>query len=401
MLLGVVGKPNVGKSTFFKALTMSDILIANYPFATIEPNKGFGHVRIDCVDTFFNVQCNPRTGFCKKHQRFVPVEIIDVAGLVPGAYEGKGMGNKFLDDLRQADALIHVVDASGSTNEKGENVPRNSYDPVNDVKFLEIELDQWYLGILNKVWPKFTKQIQQLKQDPIEEITRQFTGLGLTESKVVEALELSKLKEENIAKWTDQELERFASSLRKISKPIIIAANKIDIPQTIENVERLKKEFPNYLIIPVSAESELVLREASNHNLIDYLPGDNNFEITQEGRGKLNERQIKALEFVKNNILEKCNSTGIQQVINHCVFDLLDYIAIFPGGMNKLEDKNGRILPDCFLLPNGSKAIDFAYKIHTDLGKHFIKAMDVKEKRVIGADHKLKHLDVIEIMSNA
>lgn len=401
MLLGVVGKPNVGKSTFFKALTMSDILIANYPFATIDPNKGFGHVRIDCVDTFFNVQCNPRTGFCKKHQRFVPVEVIDVAGLVPGAYEGKGMGNKFLDDLRQADALIHVIDASGSTNEKGEPVAKNTYDPANDIRFLEIELDKWYLGILNKVWPKFSKQIAQLKQDPIEEITKQFTGLGLTENKVVNAMENSNLYEKDIIKWTEDDLDVFASNLRKISKPIIIAANKVDISGANENIERLKKQFPEYIIIPISAEGELVLREASNHELIDYLPGDNNFEITTKGNEKLNEKQKKALDFVKSTILDKHNSTGIQRVINKTVFDLLDYIAIFPGGMNKLEDKNGRILPDCFLIKNGSTSLDFAFKIHTDLGKHFIKAMDVKAKRVIGADHKLKHLDVIEIMSNA
>src|SRR3989344_3018301 len=161
MLIGVVGKANVGKSTLFKAMTMADVLIANYPFATIEPNKGFGFVRIPCVDAFFGTQCNPRVGYCEEHNRFVPVEIVDVAGLVPGAHEGKGMGNHFLDDLRPADALIHVVDISGGTNEKGDPVEPGSYDPLNDIRFLETELDMWYLQILNKGWQKFARQVQQ------------------------------------------------------------------------------------------------------------------------------------------------------------------------------------------------------------------------------------------------
>ena len=137
MLIGIVGKPSCGKSTFFNAQTLANVEIANYPFTTIKPNHGTGYVRVDCVDREFNTKCNPRFGYCIESNRFVPVELLDVAGLVPGAHEGKGMGNQFLDDLNQADVLIHIIDVAGSTNEKGESVPALSYNPANDIKFLE------------------------------------------------------------------------------------------------------------------------------------------------------------------------------------------------------------------------------------------------------------------------
>jgi hypothetical protein len=395
MIVGVVGKANVGKSTFFKALTLADVEIANYPFATIKPNSGIAHVRIDCIDTEFNVQCNPREGYCINHQRFVPIELIDVAGLVPGAYEGKGMGNQFLDDLRQADALIHVIDISGSTNDKGEPVKPGTRDPIEDIKFLEVEMDMWYLGILKKGWEKFARTVQQEHQDIKKALTDQLSGLGVTEEMVESTLK--GMDETNYTTWTEQHLKDIATNLRKKTKPMIIAANKIDFPGAEDNLKRIKEEFPNYIIIPCSAESELAIKEAAKEDLIEYLPGDNDFKILEET--KLNEKQKKALNFVKENILKKYNSTGVQEIINKATFQLLKLIAIFPGGVNKLEDQHGNILPDCFLLKEGSTALDFAYKIHTDLGDKFIRAIDVKTKRTVGKEHILKHRDVVEIIT--
>src|SRR3989338_6474207 len=110
MLLGLVGKPSAGKSTFFKAATLAEVAIASYPFTTIKANQGVGYVKIDCIDKEFKVQCNPNHGFCINGKRFVPVDLLDVARLVPGASEGKGLGNQFLDDLTKADALISILD---------------------------------------------------------------------------------------------------------------------------------------------------------------------------------------------------------------------------------------------------------------------------------------------------
>ncbi len=394
MIIGVVGKANVGKSTFFKSLTLAEILIANYPFATIDPNKGFGHVRIECAEKHFDVKCNPRFGYCLEGIRFVPVEVIDVAGLVPGAHEGKGMGNRFLDDLRQAHALIHIVDIAGSTNEKGEPVEPGSYDPALDIKFLEIELDMWYLSILKKGWEKLARQIQQEKSQITKVLAKQLSGLNITEDIVAFVIKKLGLNMERPIDWTKEDLLEMAKTFRKITKPMIIAANKIDLPTAKDNLERIKKQFPDYTIIPCSAESELALKEAAKKNLIEYIPGATDFKVI----GQLNEKQDKALQFIKSNILNKWGSTGVQPAIDDAVFKLLKYIAIFPGGINKLADQHGNVLPDCFLLPEGSTALNFAYKLHSDFGDNFIRAIDVKTKRTVGRDHILQNGDVIEII---
>ncbi|MFW6450184.1 MAG: redox-regulated ATPase YchF [Nanoarchaeota archaeon] len=397
MQIGVVGKANVGKSTFFKALTLADIEIANYPFATIEPNKGVGFVKVECVCKDFNTKCNPREGFCTGYYRFVPVEVIDVAGLVPGACEGKGMGNQFLDDLRQADCLIHVIDASGSTNEKGEPVEAGSYDPGRDIEFLEVELDMWYFGILKKGWEKLSRQMQQEQREPHIVLGKQLTGLGIDEDMVKEAIKKLELNPDKPAEWSDGEMKKLASYLRAKSKPMIIAANKIDTTTGKKNIENLKEKFPHHIIVPCSAESELALKEAGKHKLIDYVHGSNKFEILDEN--KLSEKQISALEFILKNLLDTFGSTGVQETLDKAVFELLGYIAVFPGGVSKLEDQYGNVLPDCFLVPGKATALDFAYRLHTDLGKGFIKAIDVKTKMTVGKEHPLKHRDVIEIMS--
>ena len=395
MQIGIVGKPNCGKSTFFKALTLADVLIANYPFATIKPNVSFGYVKIDCADKFFSTQCNPRFGFCINNKRFVPVEIIDVAGLVPGAYEGKGMGNQFLDDLRQANALIHVIDCSGGTNEKGEPIEPGSYDPANDIKFLEFELDMWYFQILKKGWEKFVRTVQQEHKEIQKAIAKQLSAFNVTEKLAEDTLKKLGFDLGNPTSWTDEQLKQLATEFRKETKKMIIAANKIDVPVAKQNLERLKKEFPDYIIIGCSAESELALKEAAKHDLIKYVPGENNFEAI----GQLSDKQKQALDFIKKSILDVYGSTGVQQMINSAVFELLKYIAVFPGGGN-LKDSEGRTLPDCFLLPENSTALDFAYKIHTDLGNNFIRAIDFRTKRVVGKEHILKTGDVIEIVTS-
>jgi len=393
MLIGLVGKPNVGKSTFFKSATLSDVLIANYPFATIKPNHGIGYVKIDCIDKELKTQCNPREGYCINHIRFVPVELMDVAGLVEGASQGKGLGNQFLDDLRQADAFIQIVDLSGTTDAEGK--PTENYYPGQDIRMLENELDKWYLGILKKVWKTFARTIELSKQKFEESVAKQFTGLKINEYDVKDVVLKGNFDSAKPNSWSDDELARFASMLRQLTKPMIIAGNKIDTEKSKENLDKLKKEFPKLNIVPCSADSELALKQAAKAGIIDYLPGEKTFKLRKD----LNEKQKQALESIQKNVLDKYDQgTGVQFILNHVVFDLLKYIAVFPAGA-KLADSKGNILPDCYLMPPNSTALDFAFKLHTDIGKAFVKAIDVRTKMAVGKDYKIKNRDGLEIMT--
>jgi len=396
MLIGIVGKANVGKSTFFKATTLADVLIANYPFATIDPNKGFGFVRVKDPGPDLGVVSTPRTGFIRDGTRFVPVEVMDVAGLVPGAHEGKGMGNKFLDDLRQADAFLHIVDMSGSTNEKGEPREPGTHDPAFDVRFLEVELDMWIYSLISKGWEKFARQVQTENKDAARALAKQLSGLKVTEEIVKDAINTLKLDPTKPINWGDENLLKLSTIIRKKTKPMLIVANKMDVATAQESLERCKKEFPDYKFIPCCGEAELALKEADHKGLIKYIPGSKTVEMTD----KLNPAQKKAIEFIQKNVLEKYGGTGVQEALDIAVFELLKYIAIFPGSAGKQGDSQGRILPDCFLLPPGSTAIDFAAKIHTDLVRDFVAAIDVRAKRKIGKEHPLKHRDIVEIKTS-
>jgi ribosome-binding ATPase len=393
MIIGLVGKPSAGKSTFFKAATLAEVDIAPYPFTTIKPNHGVGYVRIDCIDKELNTQCQPNHGFCIQHQRFVPIDLVDVAGLVPGASEGKGLGNKFLDDLRQADAFIHIVDVSGTTNSEGKIVTEGNHNPCDDVLFLEEELNKWYFNLLVKAWKSFSRKVELEESDFADSVSKQFSGLKVTKRQVKDVLgKLSFSERPSI--WNDSQLMKFALELRNESKPTIIAANKIDMEKSKENLEKIKTKFPHAKIIPCSADFELALREAAKAGLIEYIPGDSDFKII----GELNAGQKKAIEKIKD-FLKIHGNTGVQQILNFSVFSLLGYLAIFPAGATKLADSKGRILPDCFLLPGGSTALDFAYYLHTDFGKNFIRAIDARTKKALGKSYELKNRDALEIVT--
>jgi len=397
MLIGIVGKTNTGKSTLFKALTLVDVEISNRVFTTIKPNHAVGFVKANCPEEKAKTRCKPNHGYCKEGVRFIPVELLDVAGLVPGAHEGKGLGNQFLDDLRQADAFIHVIDISGSTNENGEPVEKGSYDPANDVRFLEEEIGYWFFGLMKKNWAKFSKEVEMQKRELIDSLAKQFSGLKITESQIKKALEVTSLPKDTPAQWSDEDLRKFAFELRKLSKRMIIAANKIDVPGSEKNLEKLRKESPEYIIIPCSAESELALKEADKHSLVKYVPGKREFEILKAE--KLNEKQKHALNFIKNNVLEKHKSTGVQECLDKAVFDLLDYIVVYPvANVNKLTDKKGNVLPDAILVEKGTKLKEFAGKVHTEMADKFIGGIDFETRRKLGADHEVKDGDIVEIV---
>ncbi len=384
MEIGIVGKPNVGKSTFFKALTLVDVEIANYPFTTIQANVGVGYVRTECACKRFGVKCNPNNSYCLNQNRFVPVKLIDVAGLVPGAHKGKGLGNKFLDELIRADALIHVVDISGQTNELGEAT--TGHDPTIDISFLEDEIDLWFHEILKRNWGKIQGKVKYQKQNLVKELGDVLSGLGINEERIKQAAKSTNLTDLP----SDDNLKDFAVELRKISKPMIIACNKIDL--TTMYFDKLE----NYEAIPCCAEAELALRRAESSEVIEYSPGDSNFKIV----ASLDEKQAKGLDFIRTHILAKFGSTGLQKCLNTAVFKTLDQMVVYPvEDDNKLTDSKGNVLPDAHLMPRGSTALDLAYKIHTDIGDRFIGAIDCKTRRKVGKDHSLEDGDVIKILT--
>ena len=396
MLVGLIGRPSSGKSTFFKAATLMDVLIADYPFATIKPNHGMGFVKIEDLAPEFGKVADPREGYVrdgdgkKGKWRFVPFDLMDVAGLVEGASEGKGLGNEFLNDLAGADAFIHVVDMSGETD--GEGKPAKDYYPGNDLRIIEGELDKWYLGILMKVWRVFSRTVEMQKKNLAEAIAQQFSGLKVSVEDVKAVLRKVSGNVEKPNSWSNSEVFEFAQTLRKRSKPMVIAANKMDCLNSKGNLDRMKAEF-DYPIVSCFSEGELALREADKCGVIEYVPGEGSFEI-KEGA---NEKQRTALEGIRK-FLDEFGSTGVQEILNKTVFDILEMICIFPAG-DKLEDSKGNVLPDCYLMKKGSTALDFAFRLHSDIGKNFIKAVDVRTKRAVGKDYELKHRDGFEIMT--
>jgi len=383
--IGIAGKPNAGKSTFFKAATLADAEIANYPFTTIKPNVGVGYVRVKCVCQELGVKCNE----CIDGWRFIPVKLIDVAGLVPDAHKGRGLGNEFLDNLRQSEAVIHVVDASGSTDEEGNEIGLGERNPVEDVKFLYHEIDMWLFGILKRNWDKIIRRMKAEKRDPAKFLTEQLAGLGFEEWMVREAM-----RGFDVSALSEEELKSFAVELRKRRMQMVIAANKADKAprKMLEELMKLDE-----IVVPTSAAYELILRTAAKNGYIKYLPGDPDFEIIKE----LNEKQLKALEKIRE-FLKEFGSTGVQDAINRVVFDLLDYIVVYPvEDENKFTDSKGNVLPDAMLVKRGTTAKELAFKIHTEIGKHFIYALDARTKMRVADDYELKNNDVIKIVSGA
>jgi len=384
--LAIIGKPNAGKSTFLKAATLADVRIASYPFTTISPNFAIAYVTTKCVCKELGLNCNN----CINGIRFIPIKLIDVPGLVPGAHKGRGLGNKFLDDLRQAQAFIHVVDFSGLTDSEGN--PTKGHNPIEDIEFLENEIDEWLFSIVLRALERYFKTSNTIDFEKIDMLTnliaKQLTGLGIKESVIKSCLLELKgvLSEEN--------LKYFVKSLRKKAKPMLIAANKIDMEEAKENYFKLKDKI-EYPIIPCSADYELALRIANQKGIIDYLPGERDFKI----KGNINEKQILALEKIRR-MLNEFGSTGVQDCLNKIVFDLLNYIVVYPvENENKFSDKKGNILPDALLLPKESKPIDLAFAIHSDLGENFICAIDAKTKQKVANDYELKNNDIIKIVA--
>jgi ribosome-binding ATPase YchF (GTP1/OBG family) len=387
--VALAGKPNAGKSTFYKAATESEVDVGNYPFTTIDPNRGVSYVRTECPCLDREERCGDE--HCRGGKRYVPVELLDVAGLVPGAHEGRGLGNQFLDELTSADVILNVVDASGGTNEEGEPVEIGSHDPVADVDFVETELDLWLASIVDRNWESVERASRSPDFDLDEELTDVLTGVGATAADVATVLRDIDYPEDPIA-WTDDHREALAREIRRRTKPIVVVANKVDIAPP-ENLQRLREAAD--LVVPTTADGELGLRRAAEAGVVDYDPGDEEFDIV----GDVSDHQRDGLEQIRD-VMQAGVGTGIQQALDRAVYGLLDMLTAYPvQNESKWTDGQGNVLPDAFLLPVGSTPEDLAYAVHSDIGDGYVHAVDARENRRISDDHELSEGDVIKIVS--
>ncbi len=398
-LIGIVGKPSAGKSTFLNAACLTNAKVSELPFTTIEPNKGVAYIKTKCVCQDLNVDDNPKNSYCVKGDRFIPINVLDVAGLVPDAHKGKGLGNQFLNDLTRADALIHIIDISGSLDGTGKRIKMGENDPYDDILFLEKEINLWFKQILEREdWEKFLKSHARERKSFIEELYKRLSGIKVNRKEIIQALKTSALEELNPSLWSDKDLLNFSKSLREKSKPIVVVANKIDRENGMENFNRLKNEYEEK-IIPCSALAEYFLRTYHQEKKIEYIPGSNSFRILNNDR--FNQNELKGLINIQEKIIKPFNETGVQAVLNFTVFSTLNQICVYPiSDINKFSDNKGNVLPDAFLVRKGTLLRDFVRdKIHTDLADHFIFGIDARTKRRLGENYELKHNDIIKIVT--
>ena len=389
--IALAGKPNAGKSTFYKAATMADVDVGNYPFTTIDPNRGVTHARTECPCLDRDERCGNEN--CHDGKRYVPVELLDVAGLVPGAHEGRGLGNQFLDELTNADVIVNVVDASGGTNAEGEPVDIGTHDPVEDVDFVEEEMDLWLAGIVDRNWEGVERKSRSPDFDVDEALSDMLTGFGASPADVQFVLrELDYPADPK--QWTEEDRETLARRVRERTKPIVVVANKMDVAPA-ENVQKLVDlEKP---VIPATAEGELALRKGAEAGVVDYDPGDEDFEIL----GDVTDGQRERLDGLREAMTEY-GGTGVQGAIDYAVYDLLDRITLFPvQDASKWTDAKGNVLPDAFLLPRDATPVDLAYAVHSDIGDGYLHAVDARTGRDVGEGHELSEGDVVKIVSTA
>jgi hypothetical protein len=390
--IGLVGKPSVGKSSFFNAATMNDVPEGAYPFTTIDPSVGEAYVRVDCAAPEFDETCTPSVGFCDHGTRFVPVKLVDVAGLIPGAHEGKGLGNQFLTDLNEADVLVHVVDFSGETDIEGEKT--EGHDPREDIDFLEDELDMWYLDVLEKGLERYRSGYHGEEKNVEEDLAEQMSAFKTNKDEIKQVV-LGLGRSLDPDEWDDEDKEAIAREIRKRTKPMLIAANKMDKPAAQENFEEITSDpdYDHLTFVPASAHAEKALKKAEAGGVVDYEPGADDFDIVGDVSGEQEEGLERIREF-----LDAYGGAGVQRSLEAALFDVMGAIAIFPGSANGRSDTQG-VFRDCFILPEGSTTEDFAYHLHSDIGDGLLHGIDCRSERQVGSDHELDHRDVLEIVT--
>lgn len=395
--IGLIGKTNTGKTTFFNSATLSSGEVSTYPFTTESPATSVAHAITLCVHPEFGIKDNPNNSKCIDSWRYIPIEMIDLPGLIKDAWKGKGLGNRFLSIAAQSDALLHVVDASGGIDSSGKIASAGSGDPVSDFADIEEELVMWYHKILEGNKDKVSKLVDS-GTDLVDALADLYQGVGVNRLHVREAIRVAGLEDTNLDDFGMGDGRQFAAHLRRVSKPTLIVANKIDVPGADKNFERLRERYSDTIVVPASADSELSLRRAEQKGLIRYSPGSEQFEIT--GSDELSERQRDALDFITRDIMGEYMRTGVQFAINIAVFKLLKMNSVYPvANEESLSDTKGNVLPDLILMKDGSTVLDLAKEIHTDLPRGLLYAKDVRYKLRLPTSYQLRDRDVVSLVS--
>ena len=390
--VALAGKPNAGKSTLYTAATMADAGVGNYPFTTVDANRGVAHVRTECPCLDREDRCG--ADGCRDGKRYVPIELLDVAGLVPGAHEGRGLGNQFLDELTNADVVVNVVDASGATNAEGEPVEPGTRDPLDDVDFVEAEMDLWLAGIVDRNWESVKRRSRAPDFELDDALADMLTGFGATARDVAAVLRELEYPDDPKT-WTDNDRETLARAVRRRTKPIVVVANKVDAaPDGAVDRIRAGTDKP---VVAATADGELALRRAAEGGVVDYDPGDGSFDVV----GDVSESQRAGLGSIREAMADH-GGTGVQRALNAAVYDLLDRVTVYPvQDAGAWTDGTGSVLPDAFLLPSGATPPDLAYAVHSDIGEGYLHAVNARTARRIGEDHELSEGDVVKVVSTA
>ena len=394
--IAIIGKTNTGKTTLFNAATLLNAKISNFPFTTKKPNIGTAYVCDICVCKELGVKDNPLNSACLDGWRYVPIKLVDVPGLIKDAWKGRGLGNQFLSAIGQADALIHVVDASGSIDADGKITQPGSGNPVADAVDIEMEIYRWIADIIERNRESIIRESSS--SSLAEAITKSLSAMKMHSYQALQAIEKAELKEVPFEKWTTDHTIKFAAFLLPIIKPTIIIANKMDIATAEKYFERLTEYYGRRLVGASSAEAELVLRRAEKAGLLQYNPGQEKFRIKENA--KLTPKQQAALSYIERRVMAKWMNTGIQQALNTVVFKLLKTNMVYPvSDEHNFTDHHANVLPDVYLMPDGTTPIDLARNIHSTIAENYILAIDAKTGVRLPKNYNLRHKDVIKIVT--
>lgn len=398
LTIGIVGKTNTGKTTLFNAATLLNAKISNFPFTTKEPNVGTAYACDVCVCRELGLKDNPLNSTCIDGWRYVPVRIIDVPGLVKDAWMGRGLGTKFLSVIGQADALIHVVDASGSIDSEGRITAPGSGNPLQDAIDVEMELNRWLAEIIMRNRQAIIREASS--SSLAEAIAKSLSSMKAYPQQVLEALEKADLKKIPIADWDANNAIKFVAFLLPLMKPTLILANKVDVLTSENYLGILTDYYGRSLVAACSAEAELVLRRAEKMGLLHYTPGEEKFRI--KANAVLTPQQQGALNYVENRVMDKWMRTGIQQALNTVVFKLLKMNMVYPvSNEGDFTDHHMNVLPDVYLMQDGSTPVDLARTVHTHLLENYVVAIDARTGVRLPTGYRLRHKDVVKIVTRS